>query len=105
MEKEKEVPYFVLEMMMSRVERIIKIFVIVVVLLVIVLFASNGAWLYAWMQYDYSGEEIVTVDGKSENANYIGNDGEIVNGEDSGSETQKETEEERQVKGDEEKAE
>lgn len=101
MEKEKEVPYFVLEMMMSRVERIIKIFVIVVVLLVIVLFASNGAWLYAWMQYDYSGEEIVTVDGKAGNANYIGNDGEIANGKDSSGETQKKTEEERQVKGDE----
>ena len=53
----------------------------IVIVCICLIFASNAAWLYAWCQYDYSSEEIVTVDGKDGVANYIGNDGDIVNGE------------------------
>lgn len=60
----------------------------IVIVCICLLFASNAAWLYAWCQYDYSSEEIVTVDGKDGIANYIGNDGDIVNGENHGSETE-----------------
>ena len=50
----------------------------IVIVCICLLFASNAAWLYAWMQYDYEGYEI-TADGDS-NANYIGQDGNIYNG-------------------------
>lgn len=46
------------------------------------LFISNIAWLIAWVQYDYESEEtIVKVESEQDgNANYIGNDGDIING-------------------------
>lgn len=50
----------------------------IVIVCIFLLFASNAAWLYAWMQYDYESYEI-TADGDS-NANYIGQDGNIYNG-------------------------
>ena len=62
--------------------------ILIVIVCICLLFASNAAWLYAWRQYDYSSEEIVTVDGKDGIANYIGNDGDIVNGENYGSEAE-----------------
>lgn len=54
---------------------------IIIVILIILLALTNGAWLYAWNQYDYSSTETVDIraDGDS-NANYIGNDGSIING-------------------------
>ena len=59
----------------------------IVIVCICLLFASNAAWLYAWMQYDYESYEI-TADGDS-NANYIGQDGNIYNGsEDFGTETE-----------------
>ena len=43
------------------------------------------SWLDAWMSYDYIGEaSTVTIDGKDGNANYIGNNGDIINGTDQG---------------------
>jgi hypothetical protein len=64
-------------------ERQVKRGWIALIVAVCLLFASNAAWLYAWMQYDYTSEEVI-VDVNSDdggNANYIGNDGDIVNGE------------------------
>ena len=77
------------EFAMVRMERQVKRGWIALIVAVSLLFASNAAWLYAWCQYDYSSDEIVTVDGKDGVANYIGNDGDIVNGENHGSETEK----------------
>lgn len=84
----ESVPYIVHESSMARMERQIKRLWIAVIVTVCLLFVSNAAWLYCWCQYDYSSEEIVTVDGKDGIANYIGNDGDIVNGENHGSETE-----------------
>lgn len=81
--EEINVPYIVHEGIMARQERIIKRLVIVLVITVLLLFASNAAWLWAWNQYEYV-DETVTVDGKNGVANYIGNNGDIVNGKDSG---------------------
>lgn len=76
---------------MTRMHGIIKHMIVMIIICVILLFASNALWLYAWMQYDYSSDatttETVTVDGKDGIANYIGNDGEINNGKDSGAES------------------
>lgn len=69
---------FAFERMQAKDERNDKWRNITIILLICLLVASNGMWLWAWMQYDYSSEEI-TVEGQ-ENANYIGEDGSIYNG-------------------------
>lgn len=84
----ENVPYIVHESSMARMERQIKRLWIAVIVAVCLLFVSSAIFTFAWMQYDYSSEEIVTVDGKDGIANYIGNDGDIVNGENHGSETE-----------------
>ena len=73
------VPYIVHEGIVARGERIIRRLIAALVVCIILIFVSNALWLYAWMQYDYVSED-VTVDSKDGgNANYIGNDGDIIN--------------------------
>ena len=84
----ESVPYIVHESSMARMERQIKRLWIAVIVAVSLLFSSGAIFTYAWLQYDYSSEEIVTVDGKDGIANYIGNDCDIVNGESYGSEAE-----------------
>lgn len=78
---EKDVPYLVFEGQMARNERSIKRLIIALIIAVILIFATNMAWLYAWNLYDYS-TETVEIDSGEGIANYIGNDGEINNGKD-----------------------
>lgn len=90
MEKDlAQIPLAIHEYNMARMERIIKKLVVALVITIILIFASNCVWLYAWMQYDYSSDatttETVTIDGKDGVANYIGNDGDITNGTDKSS--------------------
>ena len=63
-------------------ERMVKRLWIALIICICFIFVSNAAWLYAWMQYDYSSEEIIVEQDAQDggNANYIGNDGDIVNG-------------------------
>lgn len=89
MMEEKEVcsiPYFVHEGITAKNERTIKRLIISLIIAIVFVFASNAMWLYAWMQYDYAdteSTEAVDVDGGLNGvANYIGNDGDITNGED-----------------------
>lgn len=88
MDTDKNIPYIALESAQARNERIIKRLIVAIIIVVILFFISNLAWLYAWNQYDYNSAETttttseVTVDGKDGTANYIGNNGDIVNGED-----------------------
>ena len=74
----ENVPYIVHETAMARNERNVKRMIIAIVTAIVLFFASNALWLWAWMQYDYESYE-VTADGDS-NANYIGQDGTIYNG-------------------------
>lgn len=76
------VPYVVYESAQTRLERVNKGLVIALIIAIVLIFASNMAWLYAWNQYDYeSGETTqIDVDAKEGVANYIGNDGDIYNG-------------------------
>lgn len=79
-----QVPYIVYEGEQARMERHTKRLVIALIITILLLFSSNALWLSAWMQYDYIGEEEiqqVKVDAKDGIANYIGNHGDIVNGE------------------------
>lgn len=66
------------EIAVAFAERMVKRLWIALIITVVLMFASNAAWLYAWMQYDYMSYEAVTSDGGD--ANIIGNDGDIYNG-------------------------
>lgn len=57
----KDVPYIVYEATQARNERTVKRLIIVVIIAVALIFISNAIWLYAWMQYDYVGEENVDL--------------------------------------------
>ena len=78
----EKIPYIVYESAQVRSERIIKRLILALIIVTAMLFTSNIVWMGLWTQYDYTSEEkIVTLSNKGGNANYIGNDGDIVNGE------------------------
>lgn len=83
------VPYVVHESTVARMERIIKRQWIALIVAIALIFGCNAIWLYAWCQYDYSSEEIIVDAEDDGTANYIGQDGNIYNGEDNSKETQK----------------
>lgn len=70
------------ELAFAFIERTVKRQWIALIIALCMLFASNAAWLWACMQYDYTSEEIIVEQDAQDggNANYIGNDGDIVNG-------------------------
>lgn len=74
------VPYIVHESAMARAERGAKRLWVAIILLIVLLVGTNGAWLW----YESQFETVETVEVTQENAdgynNYIGNDGDIVNG-------------------------
>lgn len=86
MENNSPVSFIAFEATCTRFDRIIKRLTIALVICIVLVFASNAVWLYAWMQYDYSSTEetttteTVTVDGKDGVANYANHGGSVVNG-------------------------
>ena len=90
MDNNSPISFVVFEATCTRFDRIIKRLTIALVICILLVFASNAVWLYAWMQYDYSGveetstttTETVTVDGKEGVANYASHGGSVVNGSD-----------------------
>ena len=76
------VPYVVHEAAQARGERANKRLVIALIFAIVLFFASNALWLWAWTSYDYSGEEsTVEIEALDGVANYIGGAGTIRNGE------------------------
>ena len=76
------VPYIIFESAQSRMERANKRWCILSIILVLLLFATNGAWLYYESQYDVVKETTtITQENKDGINNFIGNDGDITNGE------------------------
>ena len=74
----ESVPYIVHESSMARMERQIRRLWIALISAIVLLFASSAIFTWAWMQYDYSGEEIVyQQDG--EGTNIIGDSNEVDN--------------------------
>ena len=74
----KDVPYIVHEGAVARLERVIKRMWVLVLSLIILLVASNAAWIW----YESQFEEIrIEQDNESGYNNFIGNDGDIYNGE------------------------
>lgn len=82
------VPYVVYCDTVSNDQWVIKKLIIALVVVVVLMFASNLAWLYVFQQYDYSTEEtITTVDSEGEGvANYTGHDGGVTFGKSDSSE-------------------
>ena len=82
--EDKNVPYIVYEGTIARFERTVRRLIIVLIIAVILLFASNALWLYEWCQYDYSNVTVDSEDGG--NANYLeaGMNG-VINNAESGS--------------------
>ena len=75
------VPYVVHESAMARAERQSKRLVAVIILLILLLVGSNIGWLvYESSFEEVTTEEIVVDADENGNANYIGNDGDIING-------------------------
>lgn len=85
-DKTLTVPYIVYEGSQARHERTVKRLILVIILLAVMVFATNALWLYVWNQYDYVDEatQDIELDAGEGNANYIGRDlnGEINNGTD-----------------------
>ena len=58
------------------IKKTFNLLIICIMTAIILLFASNMAWLYVWNQYEY---QVVELDSESGNANYIGESGDITN--------------------------
>lgn len=74
-----QVPYIVYEQAEVRHERTVKRLVWALVISIVLIFASNMAWLWYESQFEYVGES-VEIEADDGNANYIGNNGDINNG-------------------------
>lgn len=76
------VPYVVHESAMARAERHTKSLVWVIVLLIVLLVGTNAGWLIYNSQFEVVEETTTTItqDNADGYNNYIGNDGDIVNG-------------------------
>ena len=86
--KPSSVPYSIWEDMLESNKRKDMRHWIFHIIAIIAILLSIGIATYERLQYDYVSEEIVTVDGKDGIANYIGNDGDIINGENSSTESE-----------------
>lgn len=79
--KAEPVTYLAFESMKATLERTIKRLWILLIVLVILLFGTNAAWIY----YESQWETVTTTEITQENAdgynNYIGNNGDIYNGQ------------------------
>ena len=77
----KDVPYIVHECAVARLESIIKRMWVLVLALIILLCASNAAWIWYCNQWETVESWEITQDNESGYNNFIGNDGDIYNGE------------------------
>lgn len=79
-DKREKTPQYYADIVAALTERTIKRLWVLIVLLTILLAASNIAWVWYLNQYDFEtySVDISTKDGG--NANYIGQDGNIYNG-------------------------
>ena len=75
------VPYIAHESAMARQERTNKRLWVVVIILIAALILTNAAWIYYESQWEVVESTEVTQDNENGYNNYIGNDGDIHNGE------------------------
>ena len=74
----QDVPYIPHESAVARLERVIKRLWVLALVLIIWLAASNAAWIWWESQFE---EVRIEQDNESGYNNFIGNDGDIYNGE------------------------
>lgn len=77
----ENVPYIVHESSMARMERQIKRLWITILTLIFLLVGSNCAWIWWNNQLETVEKWEITQENDGGYNNYIGNDGDIVNGE------------------------
>lgn len=77
----ENVPYLVHESEMARAERTIKRLWITTLILIFMLVGTNAAWMYYESQWETVESWEITQENDGGYNNYIGNDGDIVNGE------------------------
>ena len=80
-EQDKLIPFVAHESMMVRMERTNHRLWILCIFLIILLIASNFAWLMYERQWEVVEEQTVTQESEDGVNNFIGNDGNIYNGE------------------------
>ena len=73
-ENNMTVPYIVYEGAQARHERTVKRLIVIIIIAILMLFASNAIWLYVWSQYD-TVEYDYTQDGRG--VNIIGSENEV----------------------------
>ena len=78
--EQTNIPFIVYEGAMSRFERINRRLWIALIVLIVLLVGSNISWLIYESQYEYY-QTSVTQESDTGANNYIGNDGDITNGE------------------------
>ena len=76
----ENVPYITHESSMARMERQIKRLWITILVLIFLLVGTNGAWLWWSNQWETVESWEITQENDGGYNNYIGNDGDIVNG-------------------------
>ena len=74
----KDVPYIAHESAVARLERVIKRLWVLALVLIVLLAASNAAWILWESQFE---EVRIEQENESGYNNFIGNDGDIYNGE------------------------
>ena len=74
----KDVPYIAHESAVARLERVIKRLWVLVLVLIVLIAASNAAWILWESQFE---EVRIEQENESGYNNFIGNDGDIYNGE------------------------
>jgi hypothetical protein len=80
MENNNNVPYIVYESAVASHERITKRLFFALIFCIVLLFVSNGLWLYYESQFDYvSTEESTTYSQDGEGTNIIGSLNEVDN--------------------------
>ena len=82
------IPFAAHEAEVGRQERQIKRMWIALIVAIALMFFTNMMWVGVFSSYDYSSEEIIVDAEDNGNVNYIGQDGNIYNGEDNSAETQ-----------------
>lgn len=79
----KDIPYIAYEGSLARMERTTTRLFKVIVALIIALVLSNALWLGAWMQYDYTSNDVTYAqDGEGYNNINAGIQGDVTNGAD-----------------------
>lgn len=73
------IPYIVYESAMARTERTMRKMWAVIILLIVLLVGSNGAWMWWSNQWETVESWEITQENEGGNNNYIGNDGDITN--------------------------